>query len=360
MRNHLKRNVGIAAVAVAAIAVFTAAAPARTQDKPKLGGEPVVTGTAAVGRTLQATTGNWDNNPTKYAYSWERCDNGKPSSCDAIKGATHSTYKLVDDDLGKDIRVVVTASNADGSTSAESNPVGPVGSNKVPQNTAAPSISGDAKVGSTLTADEGKWSNNPTSFDYQWLRCDSGGNNCGAVNTATKKTYAVTSADVGGTLRVRVTAKTAGGTGGATSGATGVVGGTSGGGGGGGCSVAIGSVDLPARLLIDKWSFDPSTLTGSTDRFTARIHIQETSRNCSVGGARVQGTAIPFNQTSNETATTGSDGWATLSFSMKGGYPANPGRQQILALLVRATQPGGSVLAGVSTRRVLSENVNLH
>jgi hypothetical protein len=356
MSKHV-RNGLVAAAAVTALAVFCAAALARAQDKPKLAGEPVVTGTAAVGRTLQATTGNWDNNPTKYAYAWERCDNGQPSTCDAIKGATHATYKLVDDDLGKDIRVVVTASNADGSTSAESNPVGPVGSDKVPQNTAAPTIAGDAKVGSTLTADEGKWSNSPTSFTYQWLRCDSGGANCGAVNDATKKTYAVTNADVGGTLRVRVTAKTAGGTGSATSNATGVVGRASG--GGGGCSVAIGSVDLPARLLIDKWSFDPSSLSRSTQQFTARIHIQETSRNCSVGGARVQATAIPFNQTSNETATTGSDGWATLTFSMKRGYPANPGRQQILALLVRATQPGGSVLAGVSTRRVLSQNVHL-
>jgi len=44
---------------------------------------------------------------------------------------------------------------------------------------------------------------------------------------------------------------------------------------------------------------------------------------------------------------------------MLSGFPANPGRQQILAMLVRATKPGGSVLAGVSTRRALAQRVSL-
>ena len=50
-----------------------------------------------------------------------------------------------------------------------------------PANTAPPSISGTPTVGQTLTASDGTWSNNPTSFAYQWLRCNGGGNSCAEV-----------------------------------------------------------------------------------------------------------------------------------------------------------------------------------
>jgi hypothetical protein len=75
-----------------------------------------------------------------------------------------------------------------------------------PVNTTPPSISGTAMVGATLTTSDGTWSNSPTSFAYQWLRCNGGGNKCASIVGATQKTYALVTADALHTIRARVTA----------------------------------------------------------------------------------------------------------------------------------------------------------
>ncbi len=97
-----------------------------------------------------------------------------------------------------------------------------------PQNTSPPTIGGTAKQGSTLTANDGTWSNNPTSFTYQWDRCASDGNGCGDISGATSKTYTPVAGDVGHTLRVIVTAVNADGKTPATSDPSDVVAGTNG------------------------------------------------------------------------------------------------------------------------------------
>lgn len=81
-----------------------------------------------------------------------------------------------------------------------------------PQNTSAPTISGQPYVGKTLTAGTGGWKNGPTSYTYQWARCDAKGNNCNQVSQSTDKTYVPTSADVNHTLEVWVTASNSSGT----------------------------------------------------------------------------------------------------------------------------------------------------
>ena len=94
-----------------------------------------------------------------------------------------------------------------------------------PRNTGLPTISGQARVGRTLTATDGTWTGSaPMNFAYQWLRCGTTAlGSCIGISGATAKTYAVSAADLDFRLRVRVTATNAWGAGSATSNATGRV-----------------------------------------------------------------------------------------------------------------------------------------
>jgi hypothetical protein len=92
-----------------------------------------------------------------------------------------------------------------------------------PDNTGQPTVSGQAQVGEELTANNGTWANNPTTYTYQWQRCNSDGSSCGAIDGATGKTYGVRSADESRTLRVVVTARNADGAASAASDRTSVI-----------------------------------------------------------------------------------------------------------------------------------------
>jgi hypothetical protein len=81
----------------------------------------------------------------------------------------------------------------------------------VPQNTSLPVISGSAQQGQQLSASTGAWSGSPTSYAYEWLRCDSAGASCSAIAGAISSSYTLTEADVGSTLRVAVSASNQGG-----------------------------------------------------------------------------------------------------------------------------------------------------
>jgi len=161
---------------------------------------PAVTGTARVGQTLSTTDGTWSNTPTSYTYQWKR--NGSN-----IPGATNNTYLLVTADGGTSVICVVTATNAIGSTSANSNTISVEG---VPVNSVAPSISGTLQIGQTLTSSTGTWSNNPTSYTYQWKR---GGSN---ISSATNSTYVLVDADDGQDITVSVVGVNSAGSGSAS------------------------------------------------------------------------------------------------------------------------------------------------
>ncbi len=170
---------------------------------------PSISGAAQQGHTLTTSNGSWSGSPTSYAYQWQDCSSG----CSNITGATGSTYTVQASDVGHTTRASVTATNTGGSasaTSAQTSTVSPM----PPTNTTAPSISGTAQQGQTLTASNGSWSGSPTSYAYQWQDCSSG---CSNITGATGSTYAVQGSDVGDTIDVIVTATNAGGSGSALS-----------------------------------------------------------------------------------------------------------------------------------------------
>ncbi|HEY5286701.1 MAG TPA: RHS repeat-associated core domain-containing protein [Solirubrobacteraceae bacterium] len=94
-----------------------------------------------------------------------------------------------------------------------------------PVNSTPASISGEIRVGQTLSADTGVWSAVPEpTYTYQWQRCNSSGESCSSIPGATEATYGLGSSDIGHTLRVAVTATNSGGSSLSTSAATEIVG----------------------------------------------------------------------------------------------------------------------------------------
>lgn len=97
-----------------------------TAGKPSNSSPPTISGTPQQGQTLTANRGSWTGGqPQTYTYQWRRCDQ-TGGSCADISGATASTYLLRDVDVGKTLRVRVTAKNSLGSGSATSTPTGMV------------------------------------------------------------------------------------------------------------------------------------------------------------------------------------------------------------------------------------------
>jgi len=166
---------------------------------------PQVTGdTSAVGNVLSASSGTWTGSPT-ITYAWTRCN--ASYVCVSAGGASGPTYTLTNADLGYRMRVQVTATNANGSSTVSADSQAVVGT---PSSTAPPEISGDTSTfGKVLTVTTGTWSGSPTSFAYQWIRCDV--NNCSGVAGATSATYQTTAADLGFRLYANVTATNANG-----------------------------------------------------------------------------------------------------------------------------------------------------
>jgi len=191
--------VALGAVFAAGVFAATAFAAAPTNTAP-----PTITGTERQGRTLTAQNGTWTGSPT-FTYRWQRCDT-EGSGCANIDNAAAKTYTLTAADVGHTVRVNVTGTNTDGNATASSKPTGVISGNAAPANTARPTVTGTPQPGETLTATTGTWSNGVRSYAFQWQHCDAAGATCTDVAGATGRTYGVRAADIGGTIRVAVTA----------------------------------------------------------------------------------------------------------------------------------------------------------
>ena len=215
----LRKRRGALAIALTALvsAALTAlllplGGAARPQAAPANTSLPTITGSAAKGQTLVAGTGSWTGTtPISFTFLWQRCDSAG-ANCTPISTATDTTYVLANADVGARMRVLVTASNAEGSGSALSEATSVVTDDSgAPKNTGEPAISGTPTEGQRLTGTAGAWTGTqPITFAYQWVRCGSDGgapdgSNCLNITGATGTTYVLVSADVGWRIRLRVT-----------------------------------------------------------------------------------------------------------------------------------------------------------
>ena len=333
--------------------------------------EPAVSGSTVQGQTLTATTGGWSSTtPLTFSYQWVRCgtDGGAAdgSNCPAISGASSQTYRLAAGDVGHRMRVRVTARNSAGSAVAASNPTAVVqasANSGPPTSTKEPTISGSATQGQTLTAGGGTWAGtSPITLGYQWVRCgaDGGkpdGSNCATIGGANTTKYVVTSSDVGHRLRVRVTARNSQGAAVAASNATTTVqpSGPALPAGAiklpnGKYSIPVTSVSLPTRLVIDAVKFTPTVVRSRNTTIVLQVHVSDT-RGYYVRDALVFVRSTPLVTSSGGEQRTGQDGWTTIRLQPQRDFPLKNGYS--VQFFVRARKQGDTLLAGVSTRRLV-------
>ena len=169
-------------------------------------GAPTITGTAQVGETLTADASGISDadglTNVTYNYQW------LASRDTEIDGATSSTYSLLGSDEGKTIKVRVSftddrghdeALTSEATTAVEARPNSPA--------TGAPTITGTAQVGETLTANTSSIVDTDgltnAVYGYQWIRND--GSSDTDIHDETGSTYTVTSAEAAKAIKVRAT-----------------------------------------------------------------------------------------------------------------------------------------------------------
>jgi len=118
----------VAALASGLTVLATVAGMAETAPAviPENTEPPRVVGTAQDGQLLAAKDGEWTGeDPTAFTYQWQGCDaNG--ANCANISGATGKVYRVLTADVGKRLRVQVTAKSSTGSSTAASQPTSAV------------------------------------------------------------------------------------------------------------------------------------------------------------------------------------------------------------------------------------------
>ena len=180
----------------------TATAAVAARPNSAAAGAPTVSGTAQVGQTLSASTSGISDsdglNNATFAYQWL-------SSRDTeISGETGSTYTLVDADEGEAIKVRVSFTDDRGhQETLTSTATAAVAARPNSAAAGAPTVSGTAQVGQTLSASTSGISDsdglNNATFAYQWLSSRDT-----EISGETGSTYTLVDADEGEAIKVRV------------------------------------------------------------------------------------------------------------------------------------------------------------
>ena len=308
---------------------------------------PTISGTLKVGQTLTATNGSWNNGPTHYDYQWRRCDTG--NNCRDV-GSDRSTYVPDRGDVGRTIRVEVKARNDYGTTTATSAPTGVVApAGLVPANTAPPAISGVPRDGQLLVATTGTWTNSPTNYAFQWLRCDTAGNNCADFG-GDGQSQRLGSSEVGHTIRVTVEATNQYGTTKATSAPTAVVAGAAPG-------------RARSRCRRSRCRSASSSPACSSSRRGSRPVVRSSPASGSPTPAGTSSTARSSTRSAFRTAGSGTrprSSPAATAGRRSSSFPTRLmpiHRRAALVMFVRARKPGDNVLAGVSARRLVQISI---
>jgi hypothetical protein len=327
-------------------------AVAKAGSAPAATGQPSPSGTAQVGHELTASDGSWSGTtPITFTYQWQRCTK---SACSNLGGATHKTYTVVGDDLGLQLRYLITAHNSVGTGTMNSNlsaVVAPKGS--PPDNLDLPVITGDPTVGKVIETSSGTWSGigKSAKFTYAWDRCTTAGA-CSVIAGARSQSYVVAAADTGYRLRSHVTTSNSVGSTTATSAEVAVASSSS---GGSGAVVPVTSLKAnPDHLLISDVKFSPSPFGNPGGALTVKVKVMLEGTNKAVSGALVYVTCIPYNWVKGQPpeTPTGADGWVSLKVNTTKSLP----HSGALVMQVRARGPGSSeqdILGGISTRRLV-------
>ena len=148
--------------------------------------------------------GHVERQRNTLAYQWQRSPDG--STWTDIAGATSAAYELTAADVGAKVRLLVSASNPDGTSSRATGATATVKA-APPVNARRADRHGRDPARHHLSASQGTWTGPGLTFAYQWQH-DSG-SGFTDIAGATGTTYPLGVADVGTSLRVRVTATNA-------------------------------------------------------------------------------------------------------------------------------------------------------
>jgi len=355
--------VAAALASLATVLALPTGGGAVTNARPESTAEPRISGSATVGSTLTASQGSWTGAPTSYAYQWVRCprDGGNPSgsNCAVIGGASTTSYVVADADVDRRLRVRVTAANADGQRTVASNATGVVrrADTGRPSNVEAPTLSGTAAQGQTLRVTPGTWNGvQPITFTFQWLRCDTGGNNCVLQAEFRDDAYVLREGDVGKTIRARVIARNSRGESNRLTAQSPAVQGPQGPSGVitlPNCEKSIPVTSVPANhsLVVDQAVFGPNPLGSRTAPFTVRIKVKDT-QGYVVRDALVFFRSTPLVTRNAQDQRTGQDGWLTLTVTPERDFPVLRSGYS-LQFYVKAYRQGDPVLGGIAGTRLV-------